>query len=370
MSEAVIHFTRGVPPPETFPITRLAECATLALEKYGKVALQYGPSSGFLGLRQWIAAESRSKEERVIIGQGSLQLQDMLARLLFQKDAIAYVEEPTYDRAATILRRNGAHVVGFPLDKEGLDVEEIERRLKGGERPNLFYIIPDFQNPSGMVMPLSTRQWLGELARQYEFWIVEDSPYRKLRYSGEDIPAVYNLCPERTIRMSSFSKLICPGLRVGYAVLPNELIKPLLKYAEDTYINPSYFNQAVVNEYIQNGYLEEALGSLKNLYSQRLHAILKALDREMDGLADWVKPQGGFFVGMNVNADVDANILLDSACKAGVILSDGRGFYVERDGSRFIRLPFCALTVDEIEMGIHRLAQVVRELITVKARRN
>lgn len=370
MTEAVIHFTRGVPPPETFPIARLAECATLALEKYGKVALQYGSSAGFPGLRQWIAAESRTEEGRVIIGQGSLQLQDMLARLLFQQlGDIAYVEEPTYDRAVTILRRNGARVVGFSLGKEGLDVEEIERRLKGGERPKLFYIIPDFQNPSGMIMPLTTRQRIAELARKYEFWIIEDSPYRKLRYTGEEVPAVYDLCPERTVRMSSFSKLISPGLRVGYAVLPKELVKPLLKYAEDTYINPSYFNQALVYEYIQSGYLHEALIFLKNLYSQRLQAILKALAREMDGLADWVKPQGGFFVGMTLKTEVDANPLLDASCKAGVILSDGRGFYVERDGSRFIRLPFCALTVEEIEVGIQRLAQVVRDLIVVSERR-
>lgn len=369
MSEPVIRFTRGVPPPETFPKARLAECTRLALEKYGDVVLQYGPSAGFSGLRQWVAAESGVEEGRTIIGQGSLQLQDMLARILIEKGDVVYVEEPTYDRAVTVLRRSGARVVGFPLGPDGPDVDEIERRLREGERPKLFYIIPDFQNPSGMVTPLATRQRIAELARKYEFWIVEDSPYRKLRYSGEDVPAVYDLCPERTVRMSSFSKLISPGLRVGYAVLPNELAKPLLKYAEDTYINPSYLNQAMVYEYIQSGYLQENLPFLKNLYSRRLNALLNALDRDMDGLADWVRPQGGFFVGVTLRAAIDANALLDAACKAGVILTDGRGFYVERDGSRFIRLPFCALTEDEIEVGVRRLAQVVRDLTLVAARR-
>lgn len=368
MSEPVIRFTRGVPPPETFPKAQLAECTALALEKYGDQILQYGPSAGFPGLLKWIAAESGVEDGRVIIGQGSLQLQDMLTRILLQKGDVVYVEEPTYDRAVTILRRNGARVVGFPLGAEGPDVAEIERRLKDGERPKLFYIIPDFQNPSGMVIPLAVRQRIADLAREYGFWIIEDSPYRKLRYSGEDVPAVYDLCPQRTVRMSSFSKLISPGLRVGYAVLPAELAKPLLKFAEDTYINPSYLNQAMVYEFIQRGYLQETLPILKDLYSRRLNATLSALAGEMGGLADWVKPQGGFFVGVTLRAAVDADALLDSACKAGVILSDGRGFYVERDGSRFIRLPFCALTPDEIETGIRRLAKVVQELIPVTAR--
>jgi|YNPNPStandDraft_1061719.scaffolds.fasta_scaffold00042_6 2-aminoadipate transaminase len=369
MSEPVIRFTRGVPPPETFPKERLAECACAVLEKYGDVVLQYGPSAGFTPLRQWIAAESSVEEGRTIIGQGSLHLQDMLARLLLQPGDTAYVEEPTYDRTVTILRRSGAYVVGFPLSAEGPDVEEMERRLKDGERPKLLYVIPDFQNPSGMVIPLATRQRIADLAREYDFWIIEDSPYRRLRYAGDDVPAIFDLCPERTIRMSSFSKLISPGLRVGYAVLPVPLAKPLLKYAEDSYINPSYFNQAIVHEYIQRGYLDEALPFLKSLYAPRLQAALNALDREMDGLADWVRPQGGFFVSVMLKAAVDADSLLDAAGKAGLILSDGRGFYVERDGSRFIRLPFCALTTEEIEQGIRRLAQVVRELTTETVRR-
>lgn len=369
MSDPVIRFTRGVPPPETFPKERLAECTRSALEKFGDVVLQYGPSGGFSGLRQWIAAESGVEEGRTIIGQGSLQLQDMLARILIGKGDVVYVEEPTYDRAVTVLRRSGARVVGFPLGPDGPDVAEMERRLKGGERPKLFYIIPDFQNPSGMVIPLAARERIAELARKYEFWIVEDSPYRKLRYSGEDVPAIFDLCPERTVRMSSFSKLISPGLRVGYAVLPAELAKPMLKYAEDTYINPSYLNQAMVSEYIQRGYLQENLPVLKSLYSRRLNALLNALDREMEGLADWVRPQGGFFVGLTLKSAVDGDALLSAACKAGLILTDGRGFYVERDGSRFIRLPFCALREEEIELGIQRLAQVVRDLTFVAARR-
>ncbi len=369
MSEPVIRFTRGVPSPETFPKARLAECTALALDKYGDFVLQYGPPGGFPGLRQWIAAESGVEEGRTIIGQGSLQLQDMLARIVLQPGDLVYVEEPTYDRAVTILRRSGARAVGFPLGADGPDVEEIERRLKGGERPKLFYIIPDFQNPSGMVIPLATRQRIADLACEYEFWVIEDSPYRKLRYSGDDVPAVFDLCPERTVRMSSFSKLISPGLRVGYAVLPPLLAKPLLQFAGDTYINPSYLNQAMVYEYIQRGYLQEALVFLKRLYSERLNALLGALDREMQGLADWVRPQGGFFVGVTLRQAVDADALLENALKSGLVLTDGRGFYVERDGSRFIRLPFCALTVEEIETGIQRLAQVVRELTPVTARR-
>ncbi len=174
------------------------------------------------------------QENRIVLGQGSLQLVDILSRLLLTQGDIVYTEDPTYDRTATVLRRAGARVVGFPLTKEGPDINQMEARLKSGERPKLFYTIPDFQNPSGMVISLDSRKELLVLAEEYDFWIVEDSPYRSLRYYGSEIPSLFEQNPSRVIRMSSFSKLISPGLRVGYAVLPAALAARVLKYAEDT----------------------------------------------------------------------------------------------------------------------------------------
>jgi 2-aminoadipate transaminase len=373
MSKSLIKLTRGVPPPESFPIAQLAECANAVLSKHGAEVLQYGSSRGFPTLRALVAQEAGAAscggprrhtvdENRVIVGQGSLQLQDLCARMLFESGDLAYVEQPSYDRAVTVLRRAGARVVGFPLEGDGLDVDAVWARLESGERPVLFYLIPDFQNPSGIVLSLEKRRRVADLARQYDFWIVEDIPYRRLRYQGEEIPTIFDLAPDRVMQMSSYSKLISPGLRVGYVILPEPLVDSLAKMAEDTYINASFLNQAIVAEYIRRGWLEPNIASLKKLYEPRLHATLGALEEHMADLATWSKPDGGFFVSMTLKADVCADDLLERAREANLLLTDGRGFFSNGGGDNFVRLPFCALTPDEIQEGVARLAEVVRAL--------
>lgn len=358
MSE--IKLTRGVPPVESFPTQQISECAVAVLAEHGDVVLQYAPARGFPGLREHVAQEAGVSADQVIVSQGSLQLQDLCARLLVTPGDVVYVEEPTYDRALTIMRRVGARLVGWPLDEDGPDVEALEARLRDGERPVLFYLIPDFQNPSGTVLSREKRQRIGDLAREYGFWIIEDVPYRKLRYKGLESPTVFSLAPERVIQMSSFSKLISPGLRVGYVIAPQPLAGPLAKMAEETYVNASYLNQAIVFEFIRRGWLEPQIADLKALYKPRLDALLGALEVHMADLATWHRPDGGFFVGMTLKVAMRAPDLVNRAREAGLLLTDGRGFFPNGGGDRFVRLPFCALTPHEIETGIARLAKVVR----------
>jgi 2-aminoadipate transaminase len=359
MNEKLIRFTRGVPPPESFRPDQLVECTRSALAQFGDVVLQYGPARGFEPLRKIIAQQNGVDPQRVILGQGTLQLQDLCARTFIQTGTGAFVEEPTYDRTVTILKRAGAKLTGFPLKEDGPDVDEIETQLKNGNRPVVFYLIPDFQNPSGTVLSLEKRKRIANLAREYEFWIIEDSPYRDLRYRGQAVPSIFEFAPERIFKMSSYSKLICPGLRVGYVIAPEQMADKIARIAEDTYINASYLNQAIVYDYQQRGWLEPNIQKLKELYQPRLDRMLKMLDQHLTGLATWQKPDGGFFIGVNLKADVRAETLLKRADQAGLQLSDGRNFFVENSGDRFVRLPFCALTPDEIEEGIVRLAKVV-----------
>jgi len=358
-----IKLTRGVPPVESFPTPQISECAVAVLAEHGDVVLQYGPSRGFSALRASIAQEAGVHEDRVILGQGSLQLQDLCARMLLKPGDVVYVEAPSYDRALTVMRRAGAHLVGSPLDEEGPDVEALADRLRGGERPVLFYVIPDFQNPSGTVLSRAKREHIAGLACQYGFWVIEDVPYRKLRYRGEELPSLFQLAPERVLQMSSYSKLISPGLRVGYVVAPESLANPLARMAEDTYVNASYLNQAIVYEFIRRGWLEPQIERLKALYEPRLDALLNALEAHLADLATWHEPDGGFFVGMTLNTDVEAGELLEQGRAAGLALTDGRGFFPNGGGDSFVRLPFCALTPEEIEEGIARLAAVVRALV-------
>jgi 2-aminoadipate transaminase len=360
MSE--IKLTRGVPAIESFPTAQLSECASAVLAEHGDVLLQYGASRGFPALRNLIAEQAGVTADRVILGPGSLPLQDLCARMLVEPGEVVYVEEPTYDRALTIVQRVGARVVGIPLDPDGPDLEILETRLKGGERPVYFYLVPDFQNPSGTMLSRAKRQRIAELAQEYDFWIVEDVPYRQLRYRGQELPSFLDLAPERTWQMSSYSKLISPGLRVGYVITPEPLAERLAKMAEDTYMMASYLNQAMVWEFIRRGWLEPQITSLKALYEPRLDAILQALETHMAGLATWHKPDGGFFIGVTLNADVHAEDFIKRARAVDLLLTDGRGFFANGGGDNFVRLPFCALTTDEIQAGVARLAEVVRAM--------
>lgn len=365
MSQNVIKFTRGVPPTESFPNQALVECTKAVISEFGDVIQQYAPSRGFLPLREIIAAEYGTQPEHVLLGQGSVQLLDLAARLLLKPGDVVFVEAPTYDRTITILRRAGAQVVGFPVNSDGPDPDEIEQRLKSGLRPKLFYLIPDFQNPSGTVLAQEKRHAITALAREYGFWIFEDTPYRKLRYSGSELPALHDILPDQVWCMSSYSKTIAPGLRVGYMIVPEVFASPMARMAEDTYINASYINQAIVFDYIRRGWFASNLVVLKKLYSQRLDAALASLETFFAGKATWTRPEGGFFIGLWLDTESrhrPAQNLLRSAHTAGLELTDGCGFFPDGSGDNFVRLPFCGLTPEEIRQGVERLKQVVSEL--------
>jgi 2-aminoadipate transaminase len=226
-------------------------------------------------------------------------------------------------------------------------------------KPRFFYTIPDFQNPSGVTMSLAKRRRLVELATQNDFWLVEDAPYRPLRYRGEQLPALIELAPERTLHMSSFTKQISPGVRVGYMVGDQDMLAKVARVAEDTYITPALLGQAIVYEFLRRGWLEEQLDDLKALYAPRLDAISTAL-RDHLPEAEWTEPDGGFFLSINLQEGVTCADLRAAAAQQGLTLSDGQGFFADPSrGERFVRLPYCALSEDELHEGVRRLARAV-----------
>jgi len=353
----IIAFTRGVPPAESFPKEAIFECARRVLRDNSAQVLQYGNGAGFGPLREVIASDNHVDPGRVVVGQGSLQVLDTLGRVTLAKGDTVFIEQPTYDRTITLFQRAKVNLVGFALTDGQMDLGEIERALKADPAPRYFYVIPDFQNPSGAVMALPVRERLIELAHQHGFLIIEDCPYRHLRYFGEHIPAIFELAPDVTIRMSSFSKMVSPGIRTGYMILPADLAPSISKFAADTYISPSMFDQAVVVDFINQGYLKEHTAYLVDLFRPRLITLLDALDEHLDGKGAWTRPQGGYFVSFSVDQNLTA-VDLAAAQEAGLALSDGRGFFI-RGGERFIRLPFCALDESQIEEGIRRLARLI-----------
>jgi 2-aminoadipate transaminase len=271
----------------------------------------------------------------------------------------AFVESPSYDRSVTMLRHSGASIVGIPLEDDGLDIEALEALLREGA-PAMMYVIVDFQNPMGVTTSLEKRERLAALAREHDFWIVEDAPYRRLRYRGEDVPSLWSLAPERVLHMSSFSKILAPGLRLGYLIGPQKVVRELSEWAVDWHIGPVLPTQGMVYEYCRRGLLDGNIERLKDIYRPRLDTIVSALAEQIPH-AQWTQPEGGFFVSGFLPEGMNIGELRERAAGEGLKLSDGRGFFPEpADGNRFLRIPFCSLTEEQIVEGVSRLAGLVR----------
>jgi len=357
-SMGVINFTRGVPATESFPIDEVIAAANAALKATGVAMLQYGPSPGFLPLREWLAEWQQVNVDCVLTGNGSLQLLEFLCLQMLEPGDVVLVESPTYDRTLTLLHRHGAKVVGIPLEADGPDIEALERSL-AKEAPKFFYIIPDFQNPAGTTCSGAKRRRIVELAGRHGFLLVEDAPYRLLRYRGDEEPTLFSLAPERTLHVSSFTKLIAPGVRTGFMVGAPALIAKLAKVAEDTYISPGYVAQGITYEWCRRGLLAPQVERLKKLYAPRLDACLAALEANMPD-APMTRPDGGFFISLTLPDGVLTSTVRTEAAARGLNISEGRGFFPDGGGERFLRLPFCALSPAEINDGIQRLAESVR----------
>ncbi|MGD8967188.1 MAG: PLP-dependent aminotransferase family protein [Anaerolineae bacterium] len=359
MNTSVIDFGRGNPPTNVFPVQELIACAEVALRLDGAVLLQYS-HGGYPPLLEWLAEQYGVGTERVLTGNSSLDLLSMITDVLVPRGARAFVGSPSYDRTITLLRRRDAEIVGISLDGDGLDLEAFEAALAQGV-PALVVVIPDFQNPLGVTTSLEKRERLAALAREYDFWIVEDAPYRRLRYRGEDVPSLWSLAPEKVLHLMSFSKILAPGLRLGYVIGPEDVIAELSVWAVDSHIGPVLPTQGMVYEYCRRGLLDDNIERLKELYRPRLDAILSALQEEIPQ-AEWTEPEGGFYVSGFLPEGMDVVRLRERAKEEGLNLSDGRGFFPEpADGNRFLRIPFCALTESEIAVGVSRLGDLVRE---------
>ncbi len=356
--QSVINFTRGVPATESFPVEEMSGAAQRALERYGRVILQYGSAYGFLPLREWLAEWQGAPVEGVLTSNGSLQLIEFFCYHFVRPGDVVFTESPSYDRTLTMLRRHQATVVGIPLEPDGPNIEALEAAL-AKHRPKFFYLIPDFQNPAGATCSLEKRQALVNLAEKHGFWLLEDAPYRPLRFRGEAQPSLFELNPQRTLHMLSFSKLIGPGPRVGILYGQPELLKSIAKIAEDTYITPNLLAQGIVYEFCRSGLLPGQIEKLKALYAPRLQACLDALDRHLPD-AQATRPDGGFFLSVTLPEGTSTVQVRERARAYNLNLADGQAFFPDGGGERFLRLPYCALTPEEINDGISRLAAAVK----------
>ncbi len=354
----ILNLTRGNPDPAAFPIEDLIRCGEENLKRDGKTVLQYGQAPGYVPLREWFAQYYAVKPGNIFMGNSSLEIFHFITQVELRPGIRAFVESPSYDRANTLLQRSGAEIVDIPMEADGMDLSVFEKELKKGI-PALVYSIADFQNPVGITTSEAKRRQIATWAQQYGFWIIEDAPYRRLRYHGIDIPTFLSIAPDRVMQMSSLSKLLAPGLRMGYLVAPEAMINKLIKYAVDTYIGPVLTSQGMVYEYLRQGLLEPNIEKIKKIYGPRLDATLASLDKHIPGTII-ARPEGGYFVSIKLPKGNTMDKLLPRADGIGLKLTDGRSFFINpADGNNFLRIPFCQISPDVMEEAIKRVASIL-----------
>lgn len=360
----------GYPYSESFAIDELSAAAAASLADEGHLTLQYGGGPSAEALRQYLMgrAERRGIDRAandMVLTAGSMQAIDLIGRTVVDRGDMLMAEAPTYFGALRIFQTWGAQIVGFPIDEHGLDTSVLATQLAswraaGRALPKLLYTIPNFHNPGGVTMSLARRQALLKLAGEYDFLVVEDDAYGELRFSGEDIPSLKALDVDgRVIQTGTFSKIVAPGVRLGWAVGPKPLVDLLSKLNMGGGL--STFVMGILHAFCRDGDLDKRIDELRTGYRLRKEAMVASLETHMPRGITWNNPDGGFFVWIEVPAEVDMDVLAERAREDGVTYVAGTAFFTDGQGRNCARLCFSFCDPETLDRGISRLAGLIRE---------
>jgi DNA-binding transcriptional MocR family regulator len=355
-----ISFARGAPSLDIIDVEGLRAAADRAFRSDPAGMTAYGTSVGYPPLREWIARRHQVDVKQVLVTNGSMQADALLFDALIDPGEPVIVERPTYDRTLLSLRSRGADVRMVELEQDGIDVAAVERVLAAGAKPKLAHIIPNFQNPAGYTLSAPKRARLLELAHRYEFTVFEDDPYGALRFEGSPVATMLSMGEEVVVYASSFSKTICPGVRVGYLIGPAELIARVAQLATSEYISPSMVSQAIVHEFCTSEALERSIEAVKAALRERAHTLCEALRRELPD-ARFREPEGGYFVWVDLPRGTDVAAMFVAAADRDVQFVKGADFVLEGAESS-MRLSYSGVTPPEIEEGAKRLAEAYQEV--------
>jgi len=360
-SQQLISFARGAPSLDIVDVKGLSAAAARAFAEDPAGVTAYGTSVGYPPLRKWIADKHGVAPERVLVTNGSLQADALLFEYLVEEGAEVVVEKPTYDRTLLNLRNLGARVHQVTLADDGIDVDELRKLLEAGARPVLAHVIPNYQNPAGMTLSLDKRRALLGLAREYEFTIFEDDPYADIRFRGDRLPSMLSMDEDgAVVHASSFTKTVCPGVRVGYLVGPEALIADIAKRATNLYISPGMVAQAIVHQFCVSGDIDRSIATVNTALKERAGALAAAL-REHIPAVRFTEPDGGYFLWVDLPDDVDVHELAPAAERRGVAVVKGSDFLLE-GGRHSLRLAYSAVTVGDVEEGVRRLAAAIADI--------
>jgi len=376
----MISFGGGLPAPDVFPVKRFEEACHKVLTEQAALALQYGESEGYAPLRELIANNLarygiKAKVENVLITSGSQQALDLIGKLFINRGDRVLLEAPTYLGALQAFNVYGAEYVPVPIDDDGLRTDLMEEPLRSG--PKFMYVLPNFQNPAGTTLSEIRRHELVLLADRFGIPIIEDDPYGQLRYEGEHLPPLVVLDRENlrrddgysignVIYLSTFSKTLAPGLRLGWIVAPPEVISKLTQLKQGADLHTSTFTQFVAYEVARDGFLDQHVKVIRRLYRERRDVMLEALKEFFPAEVTWTHPQGGLFLWVTLPAGLDMQAIFKSAIEQNVAFVPGDSFYANdgREGSRHMRLNFSNATPERIREGIRRLAAAVKRHLT------
>jgi len=367
----VISLAGGMPDPLTFPVEDIKEITQDVLSENSAQALQYSSTEGLPELRKCIlehlAKDGNDGElENIIISSGSQQGLDLVGKTFLSPGDIAIVELPSYLAALNAFYSYGGELIGVPMDEDGMRMDILKEKLiqlkNEGKKVKFIYTISNFQNPAGVTMSLARRKKMIEIAHKFNIFIVEDNPYEKLRFEGESIPSIYSLEKNGSvISLGTFSKILCPGLRLAWILGNKEIIRKMAILKQATDLCTSIFNQLIAYEYIKLGKLDENIKSNVRLYKEKRDVMLNALEKYFPSEVAWTEAHGGFFIFATLPEYMNADEMFKEAIKENVAYVIGSAFFADGKGQNTMRLSFCYPSVEDIEEGIKRLSKVIKK---------
>ncbi len=366
----MISFAGGLPAPELFPIEAIKRVSQIVLDESGTKALQYATTEGYQPLRQWVAERMNRRfstkfdADNILITHGSQQALDLAGKVFLDEGDVVLCESPTYLAAITALRAYGCNFIEVPTDRDGMIISELESILENTDNVKAIYVIPDFQNPTGNTWTLPRREQLAKLAAQYKVVVLEDNPYGELRFEGEYLPSIQSIdTAGYTISTGTFSKIFCPGYRIGWVAGDPEIIRKFVIVKQGTDLQCNTLAQMEIAKYLELYDIDEHIDKIREVYRHRRDLALEVMEKEFPSAVKFSKPQGGLFAWVELPEHINARDVLDKCIEKNVAFVPGGSFFPNGGNEHTFRVNFSNMPEERITEGLFRMAEVLREYI-------